>query len=248
MNGWRAGANAATAANALMGVGAIAYVVLGNPLFAALLIAIGIGFDGLDGMLSRRAGSSGALGRLLDSVADALTFGIAPALLIADHRLQGAPWTAYALEAALVGALYVALAVARLTYFTLRAYQRPNFLGVPTPQSALAVAWLSMAFFAPALLGADPVLLLSLAAVVSVLMVVPLPYPKLRAGSSWRLPGAVTAVAAALALVPLQFRPAAGSGSYELSFAAFVVMGAGLLAYYLLGPWSEARRSRRTGS
>lgn len=249
MNGWRLAANSATLANALVGVGAIAYVVLGNPLFATLLIAIGVGFDGLDGLVSRRAPSAGSFGRVADSVADAITFGLAPALLIGDHALQAYDWSSVALWAALVGALYFATALARLVYFTLHGYQRSYFLGVPTPQSALAIVWLSAAFFAPAFLGVQPTVFLGFAAVVAILMVVPLPYPKVRAGSVFRLPSTITAVAAALMLVPLQFRPAASSGLYTLALVAGGVMVAGLLGYYLLGPWSEWRAfSHRAGA
>ena len=241
MNRWRLAANGATLANALVGVGAIAYVLLGNPLFATLLIAIGIGFDGLDGIFSRRAGTGGLFGRVADSVADALTFGLAPALLIGDHQLQHDPWATDALAAALVGALYLSLAVARLVYFTVNGYQRRAFVGVPTPQSALAIAWLSAAFFVPGFLGIQPTIFLSLSAVVALLMVVPLPFPKVRKGSVWRGPSAVTAIAAALMLVPLQFRPAPGSAFYTLALVAAAVMAGGLLSYYLLGPWTERR-------
>lgn len=244
MNRWRWAANGATLSNAVVGLGAIAYVLLGNPLFATLLIALGVGFDGLDGMLSRRAGNGGRFGRVADSVADAITFGVAPALLIGDHQLQGEPWSSVALWAALAAALFLALSIARLTYFTLHAYQRSNFLGAPTPQSALAIVWLSAAFFMPAFLGVAPAPFLVLAAVVSVVMVVPVPFPKVRAGSVWRVPSAVTAVAAALMLVPLQFRPDPSSPFYALALAAAGVMAAGLLAYYLLGPWTERRVER----
>lgn len=243
MNRWRVAANGATVANALVGVGAVAYILLGNPLFATLLIAIGVGFDGLDGLLSRRAPSagSGVFGRVADSVADAITFGLAPALLIGDHQLQAYDWASVALAAALVGALYFALAVARLVYFTLHGYQRSYFLGVPTPQSALAIVWLSAAFFVPAFFGVQTTTFLALATVVALLMVVPLPFPKVRRGSAWRLPSAVTAVAAALMLVPLQFRPGTGSLLFDVAFAAGAVMAVGLLGYYLLGPWTEWR-------
>ncbi|NNN16757.1 MAG: hypothetical protein HKL79_00090, partial [Thermoplasmata archaeon] len=75
---WRAAANAATLGNLLLGIGAIAYVVLGNPVFAMLLIALGVAFDGMDGLLARRSLTlGGRFGRIADSVADAVTFGLA---------------------------------------------------------------------------------------------------------------------------------------------------------------------------
>ena len=82
----RVGANLATLANALLGIGSIAYSIAGNKLWAMFLVTAAIAFDGLDGLLSRRAGvGSSAFGRVADSTADAISFGAAPAVLLAVH-------------------------------------------------------------------------------------------------------------------------------------------------------------------
>ena len=238
MNPWRVGANLATLANALVGVGAIVYVLLGNPLFAMLLIMIGIGFDGLDGQLSRRTGGPGRLfGRIADSVADAITFGAAPAVLLADHANQGG-WGGYALAALAVGALYLATALARLVRFTLLHHGRPYFLGVPTPMAALTVAWLGVAFYVPAFFSAQPTLFLGIAVVVALLMIAPWPFPKIRRENPLRIPMIIAGIAAAGTLVPFQFRPGADSPLYLVAFGAAAIWAAGLLLYFLLGPWS----------
>jgi len=239
---WRIGANLATLANALLGVGAVLYIIAGNKLWAMLLIACAIGFDGLDGLLSRRSRAPPSpFGRVADSVADAITFGLAPAFLIAWHAGESSAWQPYAPLAIALGAVYAAAAFARLAYFTLRAYERPYFLGVPTPQSALAVIVAVLFHDTPAFQTVAPIGLLVGAAALSVLMVAPIPYPKIRRGSPLRLPMAATAVAAAVALVPLQFRPGTGTPLYEVAYGAAFAMLLGVASYYVAGPFTVHR-------
>jgi phosphatidylserine synthase len=239
---WRVLANLATLANGLLGVGAVLYILAGNKLWAMLLIACAIGFDGLDGIFSRRSASpSGRFGRIADSVADAITFGAAPAFLVAVHTGDVStwqPWTGFAVG---LGLVYLAAALARLTYFTARAFHLPYFLGVPTPQSALAIVAAILFHDTPAFQSVAPLGVLVGTAVVSVMMLVPVPYPKIRRGGRMRGPMLVTAIAAALALVPLQFRPAVGSPLYLLSYAAALVFLIGVASYYLVGPFTVAR-------
>jgi len=239
---WRVFANLATLANGLLGVGAVLYVLAGNKLWAMLLIACAIGFDGLDGMFSRRSASpSGSFGRVSDSVADAVTFGVAPAFLVAVHTGDLGLWAPWSSVALLLAAVYLAAAVARLTYFTARSFEYSHFLGVPTPQSALALIAVVLFHYTPAFQGVAPLGVFVGVAIVAVMMVVPVPYPKLRRGSPLRLPMAATAVAAALVLVPLQFRPPVGSPLYDLAYAAAVAFLVGVASYYLVGPFTVRR-------
>jgi phosphatidylserine synthase len=207
-SGPRVAANLATLANGLLGVGAILYTLAGNKLWAMLLIGCGIGFDGLDGLLSRRAGGPpSSTGRILDSVADAITFGLAPGFLVAvhtEHASLWAPWGTYAL---LVGAFVVALAWGRLVYFTWRGWARPHFVGASTPQNALALIVLILFFDAPGFFGTNPTIVL-----------------------------VGTAVALGVCLVPLQFRPAMGTPFYILGEVAAIAAAIGLAGYYIVGP------------
>lgn len=241
-DGWRIGANLATLANALLGVGAIAYTLAGNPYWAMLLIAIAVGFDGLDGILSRRsARPATTFGRVADSVADGITFALAPAFLIAVHTIDPGVWGPWSAATYALAALYAACAIGRLVYFTARAYQRPYFLGVPSPVAALAVLVALLFHSTPAFQSVQPIGVLVGVAAISVLMVVPIPYPKIRRGSTLRWPMAITAAAAALALVPLQFWPAPGSPAYELAYGAAIVLLLGVASYYLAGPFTVRR-------
>jgi phosphatidylserine synthase len=239
---WRVSANLATLANALLGLGAILYTLAGNPLWAMLLIAMAIGFDGLDGMLSRRSPApAGAFGRIADSLADAVTFGLAPALLVAYHTVDAPAWQPWATVTAAVGIVYAAAALGRLVYFTTRGYQRPYFLGVPTPQAALAVIVALLFHSTPAFQTVQPIGVIVGVLAISVLMVVPIPYPKVRRGSKMRWPTVATAVGAALALVPLQFRPSAGAPLYWFAYGAALVMLVGVACYYVAGPFTVDR-------
>ena len=245
---WRVAANLSTLANGLLGVGAILYVLAGNKLWAIFLVVVAIGFDGLDGLLSRKSRAPPSpFGRVADSVADGVTFGLAPGFLIAVHTGNVSTWAPYATVAVALAGVYVACAWARLVYFTLRAHDRPHFVGVPTPESALALAVVLLFHDSPAFVAVAPLGVFTGVAILSVMMVAPIPYPKVRRGSPLRLPMAATAVAAALALVPLQFRPATGSPLYELAYAAAGAMLVGVAIYYLAGPFT-VRRTEHEGA
>ncbi|HTP54120.1 MAG TPA: CDP-alcohol phosphatidyltransferase family protein [Thermoplasmata archaeon] len=239
---WRLGANLATLANALLGVGAILYVLAGNKLWAMFLIVAAIGFDGLDGLLSRKSPlPSGRFGRIADSLADATTFGVAPAFLIAIHTSNVAVWRPYVPLATALAIAYGAAAIARLVYFTARAHHLSHFLGVPTPESALALVVALLFHDTPAFQGVQPIGVLVGVAVLAVMMVVPVPYPKIRRGAPLRWPATATAVCAAVALVPLQFQPARGSLLFSVADVAAFGMLVGVASYYLLGPLTTPR-------
>jgi phosphatidylserine synthase len=243
---WRLLANLATLGNALLGVGAVLYTFAGNPVWAMLLIAMAIGFDGLDGLLSRRSSAPPALfGRVADSVADGITFGLAPGVLIAVHTADLGTWHPWAPLTLLVGVGFVAAAVARLTYFAARAHDRPSFLGVPSPQSALALIVVLLFHDVPAYQSVAPLGVLVGATIVAAMMVVPVPYPKIRRGAPLRPVAAATAAFAAVALVPIQFRPTAGTPLYLLAEIAAWGFLVGVATYYLLGPFTVPRPSPR---
>jgi phosphatidylserine synthase len=241
---WRIAANLATLANAVLGIGAILYVVAGNPLWAMLLIASAIAFDGLDGIFSRRStGPPRAFGRYADSVADAITFGLAPAFLIAVHTANVSTWQPWATWTTLAAGGYLAAAIARLVYFTARGFQRPYFLGVPTPQSALALIVALLFHSTPAFQSVQPLALLIGVSALAVLMVVPIPFPKVRRGSPIRVAMAITGVATVLTLLPLQFRPATGTPLYDLALVAGYVLLVGVAIYYVVGPFTVDRKA-----
>jgi phosphatidylserine synthase len=239
VRGGRWPANLATLANGLVGVGAIVYVLAGNPLWAMLLIVSGIGFDGLDGFLSRRSGRPpNAFGRAADSVSDAVTFGLAPASLLVVHTMNAATWSPYAVPAIAVGVAFAALAISRLVYFTYRGYKRSDFLGAPTPQAALALVVLLLFVDAPAFTGVAPVAGLLAGAGLALTMILPVPFPKIRRGSPLRPAMIGTAIAVVVAVLVLQFRPSSGSAFYGLAELAAIAAAVGVALYYFVGPFT----------
>ena len=239
MRGGRTPANLATLANGLVGVGAIAYTLAGNKLWAMLLIVCGLGFDGLDGWLSRRSGlPPSRFGRFADSISDAVTFGLAPGVLVAYHPEHVALWSPWTGTALAVGGVVAALAIARLVYFTWRGYARHDFLGAPTPQNALAVCAVALFLDVPAYVGTNPPVALLLWAALAVGMVAPIPFPKIRRGAPLRIPMTVTAIALVLGLLPIQFGPSPGSLLFDLAEGAAGLAAAGVATYYLAGPFT----------
>ncbi len=245
---WRTGANLATLGNGLLGVGAIAYVLAGNKVWAMLLVVMAIGFDGLDGLLSRKSPKPPSrFGRVADSLADATSFGLAPAFFVAVHTGDVPLWAPYASATTLAAALYLGAALARLTYFTVRAHALPHFRGVPTPESALAIVVALLFLDTPAFYGVQPLVLLFGVGVVALMMLVPVAYPKIRRGSRLRLPTAATGVLGAVALLPLQFRPPPGSAFYLVALGGSLGLLVGVAAYYFVGPFTVTRPASAGG-
>jgi phosphatidylserine synthase len=142
-----------------------------------------------------------------------------------------------------VGVVVAALAIARLVYFTVRGFHLPYFLGAPTPQTALAIIATALFLGVPGFFGVVPAVFLALITVLAILMVVPVPFPKIRRGSALRPVATVTAMALAVSMLILQFRPSAGSTFYGLAELAALVAAIGIAAYYLAGPSTVPRPS-----
>jgi archaetidylserine synthase len=238
MNRFRVLANLATVGNGAMGALAIAYVLLGNSIIAIGLLVVAILFDGADGWLARKAKTPGtAFGRIADSTADAVSFGLAPAALIAVHHFDVTAWGPLGPWPLVVGALFLALALSRLGYFTLRGFAHPYFVGASTPQATLGVALGLLLLVRPGYLGNSPLAFLVLAAALAVLMVVPLKFPKVRRGQRLRPAMILTTAFLPIALVPIQFAPAAGSPLYLISEVGTVAAAIGMGVYFVLGPF-----------
>jgi len=181
-------ADAVTLANAAVGVVA-AVVALSEPELAVRLVLLAAVVDALDGILARRIGGT-EVGPLLDSVADVVSFGATPALLIYATAAAGWGWLGdgptaappveaiAALAAAVLFALVSVLRTALYTQFVGEGETRPgiqNTLGA----TILAAAYLSGVTWAPGLLA--------VAAVLALAMVAPVAYPKLLARDAFAL-------------------------------------------------------------
>lgn len=103
-------------------------------------IILGAVFDFFDGMLARLLKVSGPLGKELDSLADDITFGLAPAMIVFSLFKEVhypdclLPFAEYIPYTAFLIAVFSAL---RLGKFNIDPRQSSSFIGVPTPANAL---------------------------------------------------------------------------------------------------------------
>jgi phosphatidylserine synthase len=166
--------NLLTYMSLLCGVGALASARAGNGPLAGLAIAVAVIADTFDGRFARRFGPDPdrrALGVELDSLADAIAFGIAPPLC-AGLLLNLPPGLG---QMALWGAtfVYAACAITRLASYNVAALAESStaFIGVPVPVAALI--WSSALLVHPSAAATTILIVITAAA-----MVAPLRIPK----------------------------------------------------------------------
>ncbi len=147
-----------TLGNALCGTGAIfsaiSFVQTGDSIhlhFAAALILAALVFDVLDGRVARWRQQASSLGRELDSLADVISFGVAPAMLAYASGMQG-------FFDRIVLAYFVACGVSRLARFNVTAESMADdsgkvshFEGTPIPTSVVLVLMLQIAAWSGAI-------------------------------------------------------------------------------------------------
>ena len=132
--------NTITCCNLISGCIATLSAFMGEIHMALLWIIIGAIFDFFDGMSARLLHVSSPIGKELDSLADDITFGMAPAAIvfyemgIMEYPALLAPVQPYMPFVAFLIAAFSAL---RLAKFNLDERQAMGFIGLPTPANAL---------------------------------------------------------------------------------------------------------------
>ena len=112
----------------------------GNATWALSMIVLGAVFDFFDGMVARLLHISSPIGKELDSLADIVTFGVAPSAMLFHlfglvHYPDAIIWLKpYLPYTAFIMAAFSAL---RLAKFNLDTRQTTSFIGLPTPANAL---------------------------------------------------------------------------------------------------------------
>lgn len=157
-------ANLITSCNLAAGFLALVLAGSGRLFLAAVLVVVAGVLDSVDGPVARRRASNGAFGTNLDSLADLVSFGVVPALV-----LYKGPFVVNPILGAIAGLGFVICGAWRLARFPLIKNPR-RFTGLPIPPTGVAVA----------LFGAwGPPMIVALVAVlaVSVLMVSSFPFP-----------------------------------------------------------------------
>ncbi len=131
-----------TVANLFCGYACVVYATRQDFDTAALFIGIAMVLDTLDGLVARMTKSSTAFGVQLDSLADVVSFGLAPAILAFTWGLQPLQRLGWA-----AGFLYVTAAAMRLARFNVQtttttagAADKRYFVGMPSPAAASVIA------------------------------------------------------------------------------------------------------------
>jgi len=137
--------NLLTLSNLLCGsVAAVAALVWGNLTLAFGLMILAAVFDFFDGFTARLLDQSSPIGLQLDSLADDITFGFAPAaaMYVLYQRMPGV-WLPEGALGLIVFA-FTAFAALRLAKFNIDDTQRTEFCGLPSPAAAMLCASLGM--------------------------------------------------------------------------------------------------------
>ena len=153
--------NAVTLLNLLCGCIAIPFAVQGNLVVAVLFVFLGIFFDFFDGLLARKLNVQGPLGIQLDSLADLVTSGVVPGLIMfkllsftvdgPDYTVHSSDWNSvfhweqYHLSIVpLIGFLIPLASAYRLARFNLDEDQQTYFKGLPVPANTLVITALPL--------------------------------------------------------------------------------------------------------
>ena len=233
--------NLMTAANLFCGLFAMQLLIThpGEPKEALNAIWLILGaclFDMLDGRIARAIGEESPFGREFDSLADIVSFGVAPALLmhymVLDDVVREGPGWFIAFFYVLCGAIRLA----RFNCLAAMAQGKPSrdFTGCPIPAAAGVIASVTLLFIDPSekareffMAGWAKWTLPALMIMLSIIMVSKLRYPSFK-GLSWRTKRTIPWFIAAIAVVvfTVQYR-------YVMPAVIFV----GYLFYGLIRPW-----------
>lgn len=148
--------NLITSLNVISGTFSVFAALYGHYEWAVGLILAAMVFDFFDGLAARLLHVKSEMGKELDSLADVVSFGVAPAVLahflmrfsllgIAGENLEDLPvgWQALTF----VPVLIPAFSAYRLAKFNLDIRQTVSFIGMPTPANALFWLGLTWGFF-----------------------------------------------------------------------------------------------------
>jgi CDP-diacylglycerol--serine O-phosphatidyltransferase len=127
-----------TVSNLLCGYASVVYSTRGDFDTAAVLIGVAMVVDMLDGYFARLTHSQSAFGAELDSLADVVSFGVAPAILAFTWGLW--PLGRFGWAAGFVYVTAAALRLARFNIQSTSAMDKRYFAGLPSPAAASVTA------------------------------------------------------------------------------------------------------------
>lgn len=132
--------NFITLLNLFCGSVAVIFALSGDMKLTALFVFLGIFFDFFDGLLARKLNVYSELGLQLDSLADMVTSGLVPGLVMFYLFNLGNPDTSiYSTYLPYFGLLITLASAYRLANFNIDDKQIDSFIGLPTPANALLI-------------------------------------------------------------------------------------------------------------
>mgnify|MGYP001803261600 CR=1 FL=1 len=139
--------NILTLINLFSGVGMIMFILMGEMYPALILMVVALFMDVMDGRVAYWLKAQSELGKQLDSLADMVSFGVVPGVMMASmiNEALGLPFPPSSIEMTYqsplyaVGFLIPVFAALRLAKFNLEGNQ-DRFEGVPTPAIAILVS------------------------------------------------------------------------------------------------------------
>ena len=139
--------NIITLANLFCGLCAIIFAFQGNLQLASFCIFAGAFFDFFDGLAARLLKVTGELGKQLDSMADMVTFGVAPGMILFQLIYYSQTLSFFQstykdpnLFPAILSFLLPIFSAIRLAKFNIDPKQTTSFIGLPTPALAIFIA------------------------------------------------------------------------------------------------------------
>jgi CDP-diacylglycerol--serine O-phosphatidyltransferase len=217
-----------TTGNLFLGFWAVVKTFHGDHADAAIFIFGAIILDLLDGRIARMTGTTSEFGGELDSLADVISFGVAPALLAYSWAFGGMPRVGW-----LAAFLFVVCGTLRLARFNVQRHVVDGryFIGLPIPAAAAQVAaWVN---FHPEPLASRPHALVALVLVVvlAFLMVSTLRYHSFKRVDLRTRRSYITVLGIALLFVLIAQHPSsvllAAASVYWLSAPALYLAGIG---------------------
>jgi CDP-diacylglycerol--serine O-phosphatidyltransferase len=164
-----------TVGNIFAGFFAVISTLHGDYGPAAVAIGIAIVLDGLDGRIARLAGATSDFGVQLDSLADVISFGLAPAVLIYSWGLED-----LGNFARLAAFVFLICGAMRLARFNIQVGELRHFAGLPIPAGAGMIAATVHLFGDPIDSVVFKYALISMVYLVGPLMISTIRYPSLK--------------------------------------------------------------------
>ncbi|PYZ95061.1 CDP-diacylglycerol--serine O-phosphatidyltransferase [Salipaludibacillus keqinensis] len=133
--------NGITMSNLIFGFLSIGSSFLGDYQNAAIFILIGMMLDSMDGWMARKLGVESAFGKELDSLADIVTFGVAPAILI-----FGTTFSNMGMIGLIIAGMFPVFGAIRLARFNIdeETSTKGYFTGVPITAAGGVIALLTI--------------------------------------------------------------------------------------------------------